>query len=162
MCGYIFYVHTTHFNVCVFFCKHLSSEVAFEGLSVSTGPALHHLSQDLFILSAPPLSLHGLYLSPTLSRGSRRGGKDTPMYWESVNEKYEQYSRGKEGTSKRISGEMSGLINLHILCSRCILLKPVVRMTTRTTSSVAQAVAHVLCLTVSINITCLSSTATVQ
>lgn len=55
--------------------------------------------------------------------------------------KYKEHSRGikREGTSKDISGEMSGLINLHILRSECILIKAIVRMTTRTLSSIAHS-----------------------
>lgn len=70
-------------SVCVWCVCHLG--VVSERLSASAGPALHFLSQDPLILTAPFLSLHALYLSPTLSRG---GGKDTLTWWESMNEKY--------------------------------------------------------------------------
>lgn len=84
-------------------CRHICLEVIFkrvrlypfvivchlgvvsERLSASTDPASHLLSQDPLILSAPPLSLHAFYLSPTLSPG---GGKDTLMCLESMTEKY--------------------------------------------------------------------------
>lgn len=70
------------------------------------------------ILSAPPPSLHTLYLSPALSRG---GGTDTPMCC--MNEKYKEYIGGIKGTSKGINAEkMSVLMNLHILPSKCIII----------------------------------------
>lgn len=104
-------------------------------LSASAGPALHLLSQDPFILSAPPLSLHALYLSPTLSGG---GGEE--MCWESMNEKYER----KKGHQSVLMVKMSGLINLHNLRSKCIFIKPIVRVTAMTVSSAAQAAARLL------------------
>lgn len=77
---------------CIFACNLLWQSIIWgsfgEAISVSAGPALHLLSQDPFILPAPPLSLYALYLSPTLGRGSGREGKDTLMCWESMNEKY--------------------------------------------------------------------------
>lgn len=127
---------TVYFNVCVCpFCDIVSPGVVSGRLSASAGPALHLLSQDPFILSAPPLSLHALYLSPTLSGGGGEG-----MCWESMNEKYER----KKGHQSVLMVKMSGLINLHNLRSKCIFIKPIVQATAMTVSSAAQAVARLL------------------
>lgn len=62
--------------------------VVLMGLSAGAGPALHLLSLEGLIHSAPPLFLHALYLSPALTCGGGKGLLMRPEGWaaEGINE----------------------------------------------------------------------------
>lgn len=124
LCSYIKCKYWAFKCVRASFCKHLSSGMVFEVLSASAGPALHLLSQDAVVLAAPPLSLHGLYLPPALSRGSRRGGDGARCVGGAWMKNTSNIAEEKERTSKCISGETSGLRNVNMSCSECVFIKP--------------------------------------
>lgn len=154
------WVHTVYLRVS--FCDSLSSGVVLRRLYLWVQAQLYTAS--LRIHSFSQLLLSPFTPSICLQHSAEGAGEKVKTRW-CVERAWMKNTSNilwrQEGTSKRINGEMSGLINLHILRSQCILIKPIVRMTTRTVSSVAQAVARSLECS-ALSITRVSRTTTVQ